>query len=435
MIIVITLLALVSTSLVPVITRPYVAENQVEAQNELFQIQAAVQQFISDVGAIPSGTSPLSLLTAANGLQLLLSHGSVSVASVGTTSSTPPDSGIVRGWNGPYLTPHYTNPLVDPWGNPYLIELNAVSNTQWRLRSWGPDRQTGTADDIVFPGDSANPAYNRSQGQLILDVWKTNGVLSWPVEANSRTSTWTVTISGATTACQSSGSITAGSTATMFTCPLVWFGPHHVRIVDSDALSTVLMAQDVVVNSPLTMAKGFITKDGLSGQASGFSNATTAGYSYQKETFQNWTLGTRTPATSAPTGTFAYLQMTADTLYSPPRYTVSGPAFVKISGRLTVPSGIVGECKVSFYLQPDATVNTWTAVPNPLFVQPPDNTVPVPFTAIGAVTLPATPPSWILYAVAEPVVALGGSACSGDAAPGSGGSASATLLTPPNFQY
>jgi hypothetical protein len=58
-------------------------------------------------------------------------------------------SGIGTGWNGPYV--HHLGPVAalseDLWGTPL-----AYDGVTPQLTSSGPDRQSGTADDIVWPG-------------------------------------------------------------------------------------------------------------------------------------------------------------------------------------------------------------------------------------------------------------------------------------------
>jgi general secretion pathway protein G len=48
-------------------------------------------------------------------------------------------------WQGPYLKSQ-TVP-VDPWKNPYQYSLQQGGD-QFEIRSWGPDGQDGTDDDI-----------------------------------------------------------------------------------------------------------------------------------------------------------------------------------------------------------------------------------------------------------------------------------------------
>jgi general secretion pathway protein G len=52
----------------------------------------------------------------------------------------------IEGWKGPYLKGGLKN---DPWGMPYTYALNSDDPTQYALSSSGPDKQPGTADDIL----------------------------------------------------------------------------------------------------------------------------------------------------------------------------------------------------------------------------------------------------------------------------------------------
>jgi general secretion pathway protein G len=82
-------------------------------------IKVAIAAFELDTGRCPTTTE---------GLQALL------VAPPGIT-----------GWNGPYIEPGTT----DEWGTPFIYESTAPDT--FTLRSAGPDRIPGTADDIVAP--------------------------------------------------------------------------------------------------------------------------------------------------------------------------------------------------------------------------------------------------------------------------------------------
>jgi general secretion pathway protein G len=51
-------------------------------------------------------------------------------------------------WDGPYVENALN--LVDPWGEPYQYEYPGRHNKEgYDLWSKGPDRQSGTADDVV----------------------------------------------------------------------------------------------------------------------------------------------------------------------------------------------------------------------------------------------------------------------------------------------
>ena len=192
------------------------------------------------------------LTTSPLGLQNLITNAaSVSNAALGVATDAPPDPGVVQGWNGPYIWPHYPQPIVDPWGSPYIIEQSGSPNAAaptWRLRSWGPNRTSdnGGNDDIVYP---TSGAYYPSTGVLVVDVWKTNGLGMWPVVSPSDTSGWTVTLSPSNTSC------TQGSPGNYYNCPTVFFGEHHLQI---KTVTTVLLDQNIVVSTPRAYAKVFV---------------------------------------------------------------------------------------------------------------------------------------------------------------------------------
>jgi general secretion pathway protein G len=56
-------------------------------------------------------------------------------------------------WKGPYLKSDIPN---DPWGNPYIYEYpGRIHASGYDITSMGPDKQPGTADDIVNAGITA----------------------------------------------------------------------------------------------------------------------------------------------------------------------------------------------------------------------------------------------------------------------------------------
>jgi general secretion pathway protein G len=56
-------------------------------------------------------------------------------------------------WKGPYLKSDIPN---DPWGNPYIYEYpGRIHTSGYDISSMGPDKQPGTADDIVNAGITA----------------------------------------------------------------------------------------------------------------------------------------------------------------------------------------------------------------------------------------------------------------------------------------
>lgn len=69
-------------------------------------------------------------------------------------------AGMPYGFFGPYATSSYPNPATDGWGKEYRLELiqdtsTPPVNTSLYLRSWGPDRQEKTGDDILLPASGS----------------------------------------------------------------------------------------------------------------------------------------------------------------------------------------------------------------------------------------------------------------------------------------
>lgn len=88
------------------------------ARNDIQFTRHAVADYARDCGQLPP---------EANGLEAL-------VTNLG-----------VAGWAGPYLE---AESLIDPWGTPLQY---AIRNGKAEVWSSGPDRQSGTPDDIHWP--------------------------------------------------------------------------------------------------------------------------------------------------------------------------------------------------------------------------------------------------------------------------------------------
>jgi len=418
MVIVIALIALVAGALVPVITRPYVAEMQVETMNEMYQLQAAIHKFNSDMGPT-SATSPISDLAASGGLNRLLSKGSLADAEVGKSTQTSADPGVVHGWNPPYLTPHFPNPLVDPWGNAYVLETSGT-DPDWRLRSLGPDRAQGTSDDIVFPGDNTSNAYFHSKGQIVVDIWSSNGPFAWPARAGD-TNSWTVQISAypAVTCTPMTDPSSTGTNGNTYLCPSVTLGAHSVKITDG---ASNTYCQTVQVSGPMNYARVYFPypKHGLTGAAVGFDSAHAAGVS----DFANWTRSTvpTDHSPTAPPGTFA---STGSSVISASATSANyGSAIAKVSGIVSI-GGAPGRCGVSLYLD----TGTPTVIPGAgIIAEPPNLASTIPFTVVGAFYVPKGT-TWKVYAVTAGIDV--GTTCT--ASIGGDLSASVMLMNPPRF--
>jgi hypothetical protein len=94
--------------------RSYVSP-QFLALNKVKMVQVALQEYAKDCGSFP---------TQAEGLGALCIN-----------------PGFAK-WKGPYLE---ANDLIDPWGNP--LQYSSRDNVA-RVWSSGPDRISGTADDV-----------------------------------------------------------------------------------------------------------------------------------------------------------------------------------------------------------------------------------------------------------------------------------------------
>lgn len=104
------------------------------AQAQIGNLAAALKMYAVDMKTFPS---------TEEGLELLVQR--------------PEDENLSRNWDGPYVEGGKLP--VDPWGSPFEYEFGAeegldsdegqTSTTDFpRIISLGPDRQTGTADDI-----------------------------------------------------------------------------------------------------------------------------------------------------------------------------------------------------------------------------------------------------------------------------------------------
>jgi len=93
----------------------------------------------------------------------------------GSTTVAPPTGlGIVRyGWPGQYVKVGFspTAYLFDGWGT----NLSYNNPGAGQLRSAGPDRVLGTADDITYPSSAVIPV---GQLQVNLYVWRTDNTTS-----------------------------------------------------------------------------------------------------------------------------------------------------------------------------------------------------------------------------------------------------------------
>jgi type II secretory pathway pseudopilin PulG len=82
-------------------------------------------------------------------------------------------NGVRMGWTGPYVDLGFNaaSALLDRWGTPYLFSTGG-GLLAGQIRSQGPDRINGTADDLTYPTTALV-----ATGTLMvnLDVWHVGG--------------------------------------------------------------------------------------------------------------------------------------------------------------------------------------------------------------------------------------------------------------------
>ena len=117
--------------------------------------------YLGDMGRLP-GAPPAVVLTNLNTLG----------TQAGPTTGT---LGVKYGWYGPYVKIGYSAGayLVDGWGN--ALRYGQPPDGAGQIRSAGPDRAFGGADDIIFPSSAVVPV-----GQLLVNlyVWRTDNTTS-----------------------------------------------------------------------------------------------------------------------------------------------------------------------------------------------------------------------------------------------------------------
>jgi prepilin-type N-terminal cleavage/methylation domain-containing protein len=250
--IVIAIIAILASSLIPVMTQPYLQERRAEVTKELGAIEEAIRgrPELGDYGYLGSiGTVPSSVL------QLLQQ------APTGFTAASSPTAsaaGVPRGWQGPYLRVQTPLPHLDPWGQPYQILTQAMagSQLQWMVRSTGPDITANTSDDIHYPFD-ATTWWNAYATTLNIDVMLVNGPSVRPalldVFPNDKLTLFVSNGSGGETSSQST--LTAGratfTTGPSFKIPL---GMHGVRFT----INGVQYDRPIVVNQPTSHATVYV---------------------------------------------------------------------------------------------------------------------------------------------------------------------------------
>lgn len=100
------------------------------AQAQVGNLASAIKMYAADMKIFPSTEEGLELLVKA-----------------------PEDEALARNWDGPYIEGGKLP--IDPWGSPFEYEYGVTEGETSenvvdfpRIFSIGPDRQTGTSDDI-----------------------------------------------------------------------------------------------------------------------------------------------------------------------------------------------------------------------------------------------------------------------------------------------
>lgn len=172
MVVVIGIIAVLAGAFVPLMLRPFTAQRQNETVRELTALETAILGrpengdfgFVGTMGRLPpAGTT---------GLQELLVQGAMPAPAFG-------ELGMPKGWAGPYLRVGTAYPLLDGWGQPYVLERDIMDNTLWRLRSTGPNRVAeDPGDDILLPSPTE---WFRSTGSLTLNLQSVRNTVSVPL--------------------------------------------------------------------------------------------------------------------------------------------------------------------------------------------------------------------------------------------------------------
>lgn len=183
LVVVITIIAILAGAVVPSMISPYLNERRAQTMREMSAITEGILGrpneghwgFLSHMGKLPESVG-------ADGVplgDLLSKPGSWSAGAMYRPDTY--QSGVWRGWSGPYVQVSTPNPTVDAWGSPYQIVKNTadLTNSQWQLHSYGPNRVPGPLggdnDDIIFPSSSA---WYGSTGTLrVTAVYRRDGAL------------------------------------------------------------------------------------------------------------------------------------------------------------------------------------------------------------------------------------------------------------------
>jgi type II secretory pathway pseudopilin PulG len=186
--------------------------------------------FVGELGQLPAA---LVDLTTQGGLPS------------GTTAT---QNGVRIGWTGPYVDLGFNagSALLDRWGSPYLFSTGS-GLLAGQIRSLGPDRINGTADDLTYPTTAL-----LATGTLIvnLNVWHVGGgaYATNPSYAADTAQATSVTVYYSNVGLQASTvQVTAAGSSPPFTFPAVHRGNHAVVVSSTFKGASPPLTTSVVV--------------------------------------------------------------------------------------------------------------------------------------------------------------------------------------------
>ncbi len=260
--VVVAIIAILASSLLPVITQPYITERRAETNREMAALEEAIMGrpelgdygYLGSMGALPASLNDLLVQ--------------------GTQTGPTLGGGLVpRGWQGPYVRVATNNPLKDAWGTDYVLERKSSNTTQWQLHSYGADTIASTTDDIYYPKD-ATTYWNSTATSLTVDIVFATGPSVRPVPDGTAVALYVPNGAGAevalngTTTVQGKSTFTAGTTR-------IPFGLHWIQFTTNGTT----YARPVTVLRPVSFTSVSITSpEGFSSIAcpvAGNSNAPT----------------------------------------------------------------------------------------------------------------------------------------------------------------
>jgi type II secretory pathway pseudopilin PulG len=211
-IVVIAVIGLLFGAAAPVVVQQIDQQRIDETRASMVRVQQAIwgtreaPGFVSDLGRLPTALSELT------------TQGALPAATTSTQNS------VRMGWAGGYVNLGFdaSSALKDRWGTSFLFSTGS-GLAAGQIRSAGPDRTGGTADDITYPTAAVT-----ATGTLIVNVhiWHTGkGVYATnPVYSTDSSQSTTVTVYYANSGAQAS---TAQSTTNAVSPPFAFTGVHR----------------------------------------------------------------------------------------------------------------------------------------------------------------------------------------------------------------